>query len=369
MALRFPLHVSNNIEASWESLSVSLEQHYEMRVESLEPPDIDALFSETSEPQQVTWRDGELWVQVTPFDYDGTTPVLMTMAADNLLQDARYCLSSWPATRTKSRVFEQTPGAEWHEYNVQKAPKVAFVQAQNVLTTLRFVDPQNQPASAVKVSINGKDGLTDSNGEIDINLLEGYYYVEATSLLYRDTSYTFIVRSGNAIPTCQLRVAPPMPFTIRLLLTGEVPAQNASIEIAGRSFSTDDNGLAHLSLAPGDYSLHIEASGCESEDVMLFLRKGTKSYYYYLTPKATPVDPLQVAVEVDPNPVGDYLRVASPLGLTGVRIWGLRGELIAQRDGFATECVVPFHGLQAGVYLVEVLLPDGSRCVRKVVKE
>lgn len=369
MALRFPLHFSNNIEPSWESLSVTLEQHYEMRVESLEPPDIDALSSETKEPQQVTWRDGELWVQVTPFEYDGTTPVLMTIAADNLLEDAQYSLLTWPAKQTKSRIFEQTHGGELHQYNVMRAPKVAFVTAQRMPLPLRFVDSQDEPAIGVKITINGKDWFTDSKGEVNLDMLEGFYYVEASSLLYRDTSFTIIARLGNTIPTCRLREASPMPFTICLLYTGDIPVQDASIKVAGYLYRTDASGVARLYLSPGDYRLHIEANGCESQDVTLYLRKRTTAYYYYLTPKASPVDPLQVAVEIAPNPVGDFLRVASPQGLKGVRIWGLRGELIAQRDELSTEYVLPLHGLQAGVYLVEVLLPDGSRCVRKVVKE
>jgi len=79
---------------------------------------------------------------------------------------------------------------------------------------------------------------------------------------------------------------------------------------------------------------------------------------------------LNDAILIYPNPTSGLIRIDYPYSTSmSVLVYNLVGELLTQKDYTVSPVEMDISQFSAGVYFLEITLPDGSKGIRKIVKE
>ena len=154
-------------------------------------------------------------------------------------------------------------------------------------------------------------------------------------------------------------------FTVTFTITdNSVPFTGASISINEQTLTSNAEGIATIELKNGVYPYSVTASNYPAhegsitvneaavvEDV-LFLHVGVKSNSL-------------VNIGLYPNPFSNEIRIANAIDAKRIVIINAMGKVVFNQ---AAKQVVETN-LPSGIYLITIIANDGSKVIRKMIRE
>lgn len=369
VALRFPIHLANADRLELADLRASLQLVSVHSYVDLPPLDFEALFSGVADSAHLSVTKGYVTVDVPPFDYDGSSSVLLTIAAADLRLGQEYCVATTLGCGEPFEVVSQVEGGSCVSERVCRQPLFEPVAAREVDFSVRCVNEEGRLLRGVEVKVAGLKGVTNSSGETHFRLLEGNYTVEAYHELYAPLSLQLLVRGERSVAVCRLRSAPPMELTVLVHSLG-VSVPNAELMLGGIVYTADAKGIIKLNLSPRDYYISLRAPGYFLLSSIMRVRKGLDTLRFDLKALPAGVRGIESSLAIWPNPAEDLLWVQAEHPMVRLRFFNVAGVLVLEEScSGEKEMCVRVGAFPVGAYLLEVEFTDGERELVRVVRE
>lgn len=199
------------------------------------------------------------------------------------------------------------------------------------------------------------DGMGTFTSSITGLIENTSYYVRAYATNANGTEY------GDNIEFTTKKAT----FTVTFIVTdNSVPFTGASISINEQTLTSNAEGIATIELKNGVYPYSVTASNHPAhegsitvneaavvEDV-LFLHVGVKSNSL-------------VNIGLYPNPFSNEIRIANAIDAKRIVITTVTGELVLNQPAMQ----VVETNLSSGIYLITIIANDGSKVIRKMIRE
>ncbi|MCP4697031.1 MAG: VWA domain-containing protein [Gammaproteobacteria bacterium] len=155
-------------------------------------------------------------------------------------------------------------------------------------TELQILGPDGAPLANTGVSIDGATYITDADGKVLLDAVDGEHNVTAEG--YQTISVTL---TGDAVQVTLTAEAPPAPLQTELQILGPdgTPLANTGVSIDGVAYITDADGKVLLDAVDGEHN--VTAEGYQIISVTLT----GDAVQVTLTPEAPPA-PLQTELQI-----------------------------------------------------------------------
>ena len=210
----------------------------------------------------------------------------------------------------------------WTKDGVQVSANAQFtytMPSENVTLTANFeaipiytvtftvVDSENSPISEASISINSQTLTTNASGVATITLENGTYTYTISKAGFVSKTGSVVV-SGADIQVDETLVLQEYTFTLTIYGVGHIPIEGATVAINNETLTTNDYGVATISLVNGTYPFIVSKEGyvnitdnvvINGEDVnMLFdMEPVTFEITFHAVHEGTPLQGVTILVD------------------------------------------------------------------------
>jgi parallel beta-helix repeat protein len=234
------------------------------------------------------------------------------------------------------------------------------------LLTFMVTDPDAAPLEGVSIDIEGQTTplITNNLGIADIELPDGTYTYTASLEGYIPAGGTAQINGSNTSVSIELQPEPPTLYTVTFIVDSNVGiVGGAEIFINGDTLITNDDGIATIELADGEYPYVATAIDYSAEEGIVTVNGADVEVQIFLYTGIH--NTLAVTLKVYPNPVNDRLFIEGAL-IDAAEVYSISGKLLLrfeQPNGF-----LDLRDLEQGVYLIRVK-SQGLETTLRVVKK
>gem|GEM_PF-5372563 len=142
-----------------------------------------------------------------------------------------------------------------------KVELVSYEHIHKVTFKVKDYDTK-KPLEGVKITVDGKENVTDSNGEASFELEDVEYSYTAEKEGYESTSGKIVVESDTVVEIMMKKL---YTVTFKVVERGSGSAvKDAKVEVNGKVNYTNEDGVATLALTTGEYTYTVSKEGYKS---------------------------------------------------------------------------------------------------------
>ena len=181
---------------------------------------------------------------------------------------------------------------------------------------------------------------------------------------------TFTMPAEDATVTANFEPEQPETFTVTFTVKSNTqePIEDAEISIDSEVITTNSSGEASTSLANGNYTYSVTATGYEEHSGNFSISGENKNIPITLVAVGNNVELLS-DVEIYPNPFGQKIVIKGIEGVQRIAINNVAGQLIKNiKISNETEITIGTGNICAGTYIVTLYYTNGDIQNRKIIK-
>lgn len=195
---------------------------------------------------------------------------------------------------------------------------------------------------------------------------------EDLALVDNPSLYTTFINMPQRNVTLTARYAPSYQVNFTVKNADQTPINGASISVSGQSgsFVTNAEGLASIQLVNGSYSYSVAADDYLDFDGSFVVSNENADVEVTLISNGLVADKAS-NLRVGPVPFNEYLLVesGSVKRVSNISMLTLIGNQLLEFDAAGKNNVrINTSGLNAGIYFLILVMDDGQRIVKKVIK-
>ncbi|MDY0200242.1 MAG: T9SS type A sorting domain-containing protein, partial [Tenuifilaceae bacterium] len=245
---------------------------------------------------------------------------------------------------------------------------VEFEEIPPVVYTLTLVV---SPANAGTVTGEGEYEAAEQV-TITASPAEGFVFTGWTGNVAEpmDATTTFTMPAEDATITANFEPEQPETFTVTFTVKSNTqePIEDAEISVDSEVITTNSNGEASTSLANGNYTYSVTATGFEEHSGNFSISGENKNIPITLVAVGNNVELLS-DVEIYPNPFDQKIVIKGIVGVQHIAITNVAGQLIKNiKIANQTEITIGTGNISAGTYIVTLYFTNGDIQNRKIVK-
>ncbi|MGE0076333.1 MAG: MBG domain-containing protein [Bacteroidales bacterium] len=261
-----------------------------------------------------------------------------------------------------------TGGAD-NNYSFNLVKGVLAVIDYPTYTVTFNVSSNDNAIAGATITINNTEIVTNSSGMSTISLVDGNYSYSVVANGFENASGEITVNGADFTKTVVLTPVPPATYTVTFtVLNGSNGIEDATIQINGSELTTDVTGIATIELVDGNYSYVITKSGYETVNNQVVVNGANVNVSVSLQPTGID-DTLLSELKVFPNPFLSTINIVNALNLEQVIIANIAGVVIANYRFVDSDTHELKPELTPGIYIVSFIAKDGTRVVKKMIKQ
>lgn len=324
--------------------------------------DYQGSFTVTSNPNVVNITMMEIVYQLTFYVHD---QALMPIAdaqievnSQTLFTDAGGLASlelgngSYPYEVSKEGYYNSLGTAIVANSNSEVSVELVSLSAPVWLLTFSVTDPGTQPLAGVDITIDGMPSpyVTNAMGIVEVELPDGTYTYTASLDGYIPAQGTAVINGSNATENIVLQPLPPVLYTVTFVVDSNTgPLGGAEIQINGDTLITNEDGIATILLADGEYPYIATAIDYSVEEGIVIVDGADVEVQIFLY---TGINSMPVSsLKLYPNPVSTRLFLEGS-SVDVIEVYSLSGKMmlsVERPNGF-----LDLGELESGLYLLRV---------------
>ena len=295
------------------------------------------------------------------------------VAAQTLFTDAGGLASlqlgngEYPYEISKEGYYNANGTAMVENGNSEVSVELISTTTPTYLLTFTVTDPETQPLEGVSIAIDGQATVLTTNNEgiATTELPDGDYAYTASLEGYITATGTVEINGSNTSVNIELQPEAPTLYTVTFIVDSNLggAVSGAEITINGEILITDDEGIATIELADGEYPYTATAIDYSTVEGIVVVNGADVEVIVFL--ETGIFNPLTAALKVFPNPVVDRLYLEGAQ-IDAVDIYSANGKHMFHLEQVNT--FIDLSGLEVGVYLVRVKSMNHETTLRVVKK-
>jgi hypothetical protein len=173
----------------------------------------------------------------------------------------------------------------------------------------------------------------------------------------------------NVTLTAYFEEEAPETFTVTFTVTtNDEAVEGATIAINDENLTTDADGIATIDLENGVYPYSVSASNYEAYSGSITV-DGVPVYEDVSLVSVGVNTNLLSNIGVYPNPFQNEIRISNASNASRIVVTSIIGKIVLRIDLSQASSQVVKANLPSGIYLVTIFAKDGSKVVRKMIRE
>ena len=291
--------------------------------------------------------DGEDVAGSFSFDNGGETPNAGDFVASVTFTPENTALYN-VVTGTVTVVVEKaTP-------NISEWPAASNIELGQALSTSIL--------SGGSASVEGSFAFVNANIIPD---LEGTYMADVVFTPTDELNYNSVTEQ------VEVMVTNTTPFTYTVIFTvtdGDSPVEGASVELPNGTLTTNAQGIATVELENGHYNYTVTATGFFTTNGSVTVNSSIVNELVILSPVSVNFNSLANLMAY-PNPFRNVIHVTNTDNLSRIVITNVLGKVITEIKVNASSAQTIETVLPSGIYMVTFIGNDGSKVVKKMIRE
>jgi hypothetical protein len=213
------------------------------------------------------------------------------------------------------------------------------------------------------------EGLYEAGYDVELEATAnpGYAFINWTlngESVSELPNFTFTMPEGDTELVANFEVQFTVTFTI---LHGETPIEGATVSINGEELTTNAEGIAMVQLIDGNYSWEVSATGYVSANGEVTVEGSDINETVSLSAVGVLSGSISNVVAY-PNPFRNIIHFENTENVRMVIITNLLGKVVFSEkvNGALNNITSDFV---PGIYVITIIGDDGSKSVRKMIRE
>ena len=220
-----------------------------------------------------------------------------------------------------------------------------------------------------EAGITNGEGMYEAGHEVELEATAnpGYIFLNWTlngEEVSNLPNFTFTMPVGDTELVANFEVQFTVTFTI---LHGETPIEGAIVSINGEEITTNAEGKAIVQLINGNYSWEVSATGYISANGEVTVDGSDINETVSLSPVGILSGSISNVIAY-PNPFRNTIHLENTENVSIIVITDLLGKVVIN-EKVNNELHIVNSNLKSGVYLLTLIGVDGSKSVRKMIRE